>query len=176
MNLIVAMNEHNVIGDGEKLLWNISNDLKRFKSLTIEQIVIMGRNTFESLPYSAGLPGRINIVLTHYPEKYCTFRGLIYFTNESSLDHILSIIDKKDKQIYVIGGSEIYNHLLPRCNTINITKIFGHPVKDGVKFDCDLSDFVKINESEHFKSNDLEFQYQYYIRRTHNDVAHSAWD
>lgn len=176
MNLIVAMNEHNVIGDGERLLWNISDDLKRFKSLTVGQIVIMGRKTFDSLPFSTGLPGRINVVLTRDPEKYCAIRGVLYFANEHSLDNILSIVDKQDKLMYVIGGSEIYNMLLSRCNTINITKIFGHPVTDGVKFDCDLSDFLKINESERFKSNDLEFQYQYYIRRTHNTVAHSAWD
>lgn len=167
MNLIVAMNEHNVIGDGSKLLWYIPEDLKRFKDLTHGQIVIMGRKTFESLPFKYGLPERINIVLTRNPEKYADINigNTLYFVNEERIDDILSKYEKHGKRIFVIGGGDIYKKFIPRCNMAYITMVYNHPVKDGVKFEEDLPEFMKIHESSVFPSrNGLQYQYYTYMK------------
>ena len=62
---IVAISKNNVIGDGEKLLWNLSGDLVRLKKLTMGNPLIMGRKTYDSIGFP--LPGRANIVLTKRP-------------------------------------------------------------------------------------------------------------
>ncbi len=168
MNLIVAMNEYDVIGDGSKLLWNIPEDLKRFKNLTMGQIVIMGRKTFESLPFKNGLPSRINIVLTRNPEKYkySTINNLLYFVTENDLEHVLKKYENQGKRVFVIGGGEIYKKLLPRCNKAYITVVYHNKVEDGVKFDCELDNFIKIYESCVFQNrNELEFQYFIYMKK-----------
>jgi dihydrofolate reductase len=163
MNLIVAMNEYNVIGDGNKLLWYIPEDLKRFKDLTLGQVVIMGRNTFESLPFKNGLPERINIVLTRNPSKFVN-RENLYFVTEDELDNIITMYE--GKRIFVIGGGEIYHKLLPRCNMAYITVVYNHEKEDGVKFNCELNDFIKIYESTVFPSrNELDFQYFIYMKK-----------
>lgn len=166
MNLIVAMNEYNVIGDGSKLLWHIPEDLKRFKDLTMGQIVIMGRKTFESLPFKNGLPSRINIVLTRTPEKFSNIDNALYFVTEQGLDDMLKRYEYQGKRVFVIGGGEIYRKLLPRCNMAYITVVYGHKIEDGSKFDCELDDFIKIYESSVFQNrNELEFQYFIFMRK-----------
>jgi dihydrofolate reductase len=166
MNLIVAMNEHDVIGDGSKLLWNIPEDLKRFKDLTLGQVVIMGRKTFESLPFKYGLPSRINIVLTRDPEKYSKMNigNTLHFVTENDLDNVLTKYAPHGKRIFVIGGREIYEKLLPRCNMAYITAVYHHDTKDGVKFECEMNEFIKIHESSIFPSKNLEYQYFVYMR------------
>lgn len=166
MNLIVAMNEYDVIGDGTKLLWHIPEDLKRFKDLTLGQIVIMGRKTFESLPFKYGLPERINIVLTHNPEKFSKINigNTLHFVNENGLDGLLAKYENHGKRIFVIGGREIYKKLLPRCNMAYITMVYHHPIEEGIKFDFELNDFIKIHESGIFPSKNLEYQYYIYMK------------
>ena len=167
MNLIVAMNEHDVIGDGTKLLWSIPEDLKRFKDLTLGQIVIMGRKTFESLPFKYGLPSRINIVLTRNPEKYSNINigNTLYFVDENGLDGVLAKYENHKKRIFVIGGRDIYEKFLPRCDLAYITMVYHHEATEGVKFDFDLNDFIKIHESGIFPSKNLEYQYYIYMKK-----------
>jgi len=62
MECVVALNQHRIIGDGNKLLWHLPGDLKRLKSMTMGAPLIMGRKTWESI--GRPLPGRANIVLT----------------------------------------------------------------------------------------------------------------
>ena len=69
LSIIVAIAENNLIGGDNKLLWHLSEDLKRFKEITMDNTIIMGRKTFESLP--GILPGRKHIVITR-DEKYNT--------------------------------------------------------------------------------------------------------
>jgi dihydrofolate reductase len=168
INLIVAMDQEGIIGDGKKMLWHIPDDLKRFKNLTLGQVVIMGRKTFESLPFANGLPSRLNIVLTKNPEKYNNIENKVYFIRE---DELQSIIDEKcqGKRIFIIGGGEIYKKFFHHCQTIYITMVYRKDAvveKDSILFDCEIKpeEFIKIHRSGAFFNKDLEYEYFIYTR------------
>jgi dihydrofolate reductase len=170
MNLIVAMDQNGIIGDGKKMLWHIPDDLKRFKNLTLGQVVIMGRKTFESLPFANGLPSRLNIVLTSSPEKYKNIEDKLYFIREEELDDLLRK-KKRDKRVFIIGGSEIYKKFFHRCHMVYITMVFRQESKvtqDSVLFNCEITpeEFIKVHRNGPFFHQDLEYEYFTYTRVT----------
>ena len=118
------------IGADNKLLWHLPDDLKRFKRLTKEHPVIMGRATFESIHEIIGgpLPDRTNIVVTRDPEYDAD--GAITVT---SIDAALTRAQKEDTdEIFVIGGGQIYEAALPYTNRLYLTLI--DEEKDGDTF------------------------------------------
>jgi dihydrofolate reductase len=108
--IIVAVNKNRVIGKNGKLPWHISDDLKRFKSLTSGHTVLMGRKTFESL--SKPLPNRRNVVLSSQQ-----IPGIeTYPSIEQALEKL-----KSEEKVFVIGGGEIYKQLLHKADEIVLT-------------------------------------------------------
>jgi dihydrofolate reductase len=118
ISISVAVAKNNVIGKDNKLLWHISEDLKRFKRITSNKKMIMGRKTFESLP--GILPNREHIVIT---------RDLSFKVDSDKvtiihdLNSLLEKYSKCEDEIFVIGGAEIYNQFLPHVQKIYLTKI-----------------------------------------------------
>lgn len=104
------------IGRGGDLLFHISEDLRRFKALTMGHPIIMGRKTFESFPNGA-LPGRRNIVIT---------RQVDYVANGAetvgSLQQAIDAVEQCD-EAFVIGGGEIYTQALPHASKLYLTII-----------------------------------------------------
>lgn len=131
--LVVARGSNGVIGNAGGLPWRIRSDLQRFKAVTIGKPCIMGRKTWESLPLRP-LPGRLNVVLTK-DESYDEdpkAKGCIVCT---SLDDALSIAREQAKddevdEICVIGGSAIFELLLPRAKRLYITEVDAAPDGD----------------------------------------------
>lgn len=125
MFLIAAHDQNNIIGYDNEIPWSLPEDLRRFRELTLNNIVVMGRKTFQSI--SKPLKNRINIVITRQPEKLNYFKDIIYTTLEE-LDNTLSTIyekeENKNKKTFVIGGSEIYSKLIDKCHTMYITEIY----------------------------------------------------
>ncbi|GAA3780263.1 hypothetical protein GCM10022271_10700 [Corallibacter vietnamensis] len=118
LTIIVAAGEDNAIGKDNDLIWHLSNDLKRFKSLTNGHHIIMGRKTFESFPKP--LPNRTHIVITRQ-ERYPAPDGVIVVNNlEDALDAA-----RLDKQPYIIGGGEIYKQALSLADKIELTRVHG---------------------------------------------------
>ena len=117
LSLIVAKAKNNVIGKDNALIWHLPEDLKRFKRLTTNHTIIMGRRTFESL--GKVLPKRHHVILCNDQE--------MNIDNENV--EILDSIEKLDKYIndenehFVIGGATIYKLLLPYCSKLYITEI-----------------------------------------------------
>ncbi len=125
MYLIAAHDQHNIIGYNGEIPWHLSDDLKRFRELTINNIIIMGRKTFQSI--SKPLKNRINIVITRNPEKIHNFKDVIYIKLEeldSTLKELYEKEENKNKKTFVIGGSEIYNELIDKCTDMYITEIY----------------------------------------------------
>ncbi len=117
ISIIVALAENNVIGNNNDLIWHISDDLKRFKKLTSHKPIIMGRKTYESLPFKP-LPNRKNIVITK--NKNLVLEGAIVV---NSPDEALKII-KFEEEVFICGGSEIYKHFLPKADKLYLTKVY----------------------------------------------------
>jgi dihydrofolate reductase len=111
-NIIVAKSENNVIGNNNSLLWYIPEDLKYFKNITKNNIVVMGRKTFESI--GKPLSNRINIVLSRKYELYDISKEYnnLYFVD--SFDALFKFINsfKNNKEIFIIGGSMIYDYFI----------------------------------------------------------------
>lgn len=127
MEFIVALSQNGVIGksDTNDLPWNIPEDLSHFYKLSKGHIVIMGNNTYNSLPNGlVMLKNRINIVITSKPEKYSNNILDLYFTNLYDFWILLEKIDTPNKTKFVIGGKEIYNLFYPYCNKIHMTIIY----------------------------------------------------
>lgn len=116
ISIIAAVDRHMAIGYENKLLFWLTNDLKRFKALTTGNTIIMGRKTFESLPKGA-LPNRRNIVLSTRPDTLCP-GAEIFPSLEEALKHC-----KQDEQIYIIGGASVYRQALPLADALCLTEI-----------------------------------------------------
>jgi dihydrofolate reductase len=162
ISIIVAVSEDWGIGKDNELLWHISEDLKRFKRLTIGNIVIMGKRTWESLPKKP-LPGRKNIVLTDDPDE--TIKDAV--TAYSLQDSINKC--EKDKEIYVIGGGSIYRQFMPIADRLFITHVHRKAPADIYFPEVDLG-IWEITEKEEFKSdgeNGIPYTYAIYTRRNH---------
>lgn len=116
ITIIVAATRDYAIGSHGDLLYHISDDLKRFKSLTMGHPIIMGRKTFESFPKGA-LPGRRNIVVTR--NKDYAAPGI---EAAPSLEDAIALC-APDEEIFIIGGGEIYRQALPLADRLELTLI-----------------------------------------------------
>ncbi len=116
ISLIVAMSDNAVIGRDNQLPWHLSEDLKQFKKITMGHPIIMGRKTFESI--GKALPGRENIVVTRKPDF--SAEGVTVCRDLTSLlkQHLSS-----EEEVFVIGGSELYEQALPHVRKLYITLI-----------------------------------------------------
>jgi len=128
LKAIVAMDPDRLIGKGVQLPWHLPEDLKWFKKATMGHAVLMGRKTYDSILESLGkpLPGRLNVVLSRSPKP-------AEFTADSQKAELLWINKleelgasarvAQEEVLFVIGGAEIYSHLLPHCEDLLITHV-----------------------------------------------------
>lgn len=126
ISAIVAVDKNWGIGYQGQLLEHIPEDLKHFKELTQYNIVVMGRNTWESLPkrdFLPRLPNRINVIVSNSMLKDIDEEVLGHLTLVMTLERAIDYIQAGDKNVFIIGGGQIYNALLPYCNRVYVTKI-----------------------------------------------------
>lgn len=116
ITLVAAIASNNVIGKENSLPWNIPEDLKRFKQMTSGHTILMGRKTFDSI--GRPLPNRQNIVMTK-DENF--EREGIKVIND--FDEALELIKESKEDVFVIGGSKIYELFEPVANSLAITRI-----------------------------------------------------
>jgi dihydrofolate reductase len=120
ISLIVAKSKNNIIGNKGKIPWHIPNDLKRFKNLTTDNVVIMGRKTYESLPEEyKPLPNRMNIIISR-DKSYSVNNCLVFNKIEKALRKAGT-----DKEIFIIGGGEIYKEGIKYADKIYVTEVDG---------------------------------------------------
>lgn len=140
LSIIVAVADNNAIGKDNDLLWHISDDLKRFKALTSGHAVIMGRNTWNSLPRRP-LPKRRNIVMTHDPSFIADGVEVAH-----SLQDVISLVRDED-EAFVMGGAEIYRQFLPFAQKLYVTHVHSYFDADVFFPVIDLSRFVAVSDS-----------------------------
>lgn len=121
VNIIVCMAENGAIGADNQLLYTLPEDMQRFKQLTTSHTVIMGRNTYMSLPHGA-LPHRRNIVLS------TTLKAVpgceVYPSTKEALAHIVP-----EEELFVMGGEEVYRALLPLASRLYLTVVHDTPCR-----------------------------------------------
>lgn len=127
MKLIVAVDDKGGIGKGGTLPWNLPEDMAFFKELTQGGIVIMGRGCFESIPEKfRPLPNRLNVVLTRF--KDAQYPGCL--VHNSILDLLEDDYIVSKSNVWVIGGSQIYDSFINIVDEMYITHVNGN-------FNCD---------------------------------------
>lgn len=161
MNLIVAVDKNWAIGNGNKLLVSIPQDMKFFREKTMGKVVVMGRKTLESFPGGQPLKKRTNIVLTR-DMKYQVKDAIVVHT----IEELLVELKKYDEEeIYVIGGETIYRQLLPYCKVAHVTKI-DHAYEADTYFPNldEKEEWVVTGVSEEQTYFDLEYEFVRYER------------
>ena len=132
ISIVVAMAANRVIGNNNQLPWHLPADLKHFKQTTMGKPILMGRKTWESI--GRPLPGRTNIVITR-DENYAAPGCLVVHSVEAAMQAA-----EQQDEVMVIGGAEFYNQVLPRTDTIYLTRI--HQDFEGDTF------FPELDEAE----------------------------
>ena len=165
ISAIVAVDENWGIGFNGELLEKIPEDMKYFKDLTIKNIVVMGRKTWDSLP-SQPLPDRLNIVLSRYYSTPACEHTLCM-----TLENLKYVIDNDDRfleDIFIIGGGQIYKELLPLCDRVYVTKI----CKDHKNVDTYFPNLDKMPEWEISSCTELrEYNGLYYSFLTYDRIS-----
>ena len=174
ISIIAAVARNRAIGFKNKLIYWLPNDLKRFKALTTGHTIIMGRNTFLSLPNGA-LPNRRNIVLTRSafvspPELGGARGGLndlfpgcdVYPSLESALAHCAP-----DEDIFIIGGASVYRQALPLADRLCLTEIDDTPSEADTFFPPYKDDWQESFREDHPIDDRHAFPYSFidYIRK-----------
>lgn len=156
--IIVCVNLSNSIGnDNNGLLYNIKNDLKHFKELTSGNIIVMGKNTYDSLPNGC-LPNRVNVVMS---KKLSSSQD--NFLVAHSFSDVNDICKKyPDKDCFIIGGGSIYEQAiqLGLCDTIYMTLV--EDTYDGlIKFpELNKSDWKEVDRERYFdEKNKLYYNF-----------------
>lgn len=116
ISIIVAIAENNAIGNKNHLLCHLPDDLKMFKSLTQGHTVVMGRNTWHSLPFKP-LPRRRNIVISDIPDEI--YEGAL---KVRSIDEAIESMNAGE-ETFIMGGAMVYRQFLPLANKLYITRI-----------------------------------------------------
>jgi dihydrofolate reductase len=113
--IIACINQKRVLGNDGKLLYHIGNDLANFKRMTVGNVVIMGRKTFESLPNGTPLKDRVNIIITS-DEEYGVDAKFDNVYIVHSVEDAIELCDAffSDKEVFVIGGESIYRQFMEK--------------------------------------------------------------
>ena len=143
MKAIVAVDEKWGIGKNNDLLFSIPEDMKFFRSTTLNKTVVMGGNTLRSFPNGNPLKNRVNIVLSRSIERDdCEV--------VKSYEELFKVLKSRgDEEIFVIGGASVYKEMLCYCEEILVTKVYADG-KAEVFFENldEREDFSLIYESE----------------------------
>ena len=158
--LIAAIANNNAIGFENKLIYWLPNDLKRFKGLTTGHTIIMGSNTFRSLPKGA-LPNRRNIVLSRKEKE---FPGCETF---SSLEEALANCTNEEI-VYIIGGETLYKTALPIADILCLTEIDDTPKEADAffpQFAKNEWEVIEIEEHTTDEKHDYNYRFVTYSKR-----------
>lgn len=150
--IIAAISTNMVIGRDNKIPWHISEDLIRFKALTIGHPIIMGRKTFESI--GKPLPKRANIVITR--DKDYSAPGInVAHSIDEAIETARAI--EGSEEIFIIGGGQIYNQSMNLADRLYLTVV--DEEIEGDVFFPDYSEFKKIVSKKDSQSGDLKYSY-----------------
>jgi dihydrofolate reductase len=147
--LVVAIADNGVIGKDGGIPWHISEDMKRFKALTLGHTIVMGRKTWDSLPRKP-LPGRVNVVVTRQADWHA--EGAIA---ASSLGKATA---GTSGTVMVIGGAEIYERALPLASRIELTEVHKDFSGDA-RFELNRAGWHETAREEHKTADGLRYSY-----------------
>ena len=153
--LIAAIGKNNELGKNNNLIWHLPNDLKFFKEVTMGKNVVMGLNTYKSLPRK--LNGRNMIVLSDVEFKE---EGIIVYNDLKKL-----LEDYKNEDIYIIGGASLYKLFIDKVDTMYLTEIDASDDKADVYFPKFNKDDWNREVLKENSDNDIKYKHVRYRRK-----------
>lgn len=172
ISLIACVSKNYALGNKQDLIFNIKEDLQRFQKLTSGgNIVIMGMKTFDSIIEMNGKPlsDRVNVVLTRNKKYKQRFNEFVFHDIDSILKGIKTM-GENDKQVFVIGGGEVYSLMLPYCNEVLLTVVDQHVDKADTFYPMELQEslgFIKTDgESYYSDKYNCSYAFTRYIKPT----------
>ncbi len=166
ISIIAAIAKHRVIGVNNTLPWRLSEDLKRFRALTMGHHIIMGRKTYESL--GRLLPGRITVIVSRQAGYRVEDAKIA-----SSLPEAISLCHD-DEQVFIIGGAEIYREALPLADKMYLTEIDAEFIGDAWFPELDWDMWREVSREKHAEADGLSYAFANYERRQPAQMAHAA--
>lgn len=163
ISIIVAVAENGIIGREGALPWRLSDDLRRFKQLTMGHTIIMGRRTWESI--GRALPGRRTVVVSRRADFRTNVDGVATTTN---LGHALEIAAATgDEETFITGGAELYRESLGRANRLYLTRVCATVEGDTLFPDIEWKNWQLVESEDHEANEKNEYAYRFetYDRR-----------
>jgi dihydrofolate reductase len=163
ISIIAAIAENGVIGRQGQLPWRLSDDLRRFKQLTMGHTIVMGRRTWESI--ARALPGRQTVVVSRRPDFRTNVEGV---ESASGLGQALAIAKAAgDEEVFIIGGAELYRESLGRANRLHLTRVRANVEGDTFFPDIDWKNWQLVESEDHDadEKNEHAYRFETYDRR-----------
>ena len=158
-SLVVCVDSNWGIAKNGQLLEWIPEDLKNFQKITKDSVVVMGKTTFQSLP-NGPLKNRINVVLTR--DKKFKSKDVVIC---NSVEECIKKVKKYNKNIFIIGGSQIYQQFLLYCDKAYVTKIFNDYNADTFMVNLDSEKNWMIDSWGSVKNyKNIQYQHYEYVR------------
>lgn len=155
MILIIAVDNNFSIGYKGDMLFHLKKDLKRFKEITLGNIMVMGRKTLESLPNAKPLPGRTHIVLTS-DKEYKNDEAIVVNSVNEIFQKIKEINPNQDKKVFLIGGGNLVKQMIDNIEIAYITKVN----KNYELFDTQIPNLEKLENWELIEKSELQEEIQ----------------
>jgi len=157
ISAIVARAENRVIGKDNDLPWRLPNDLKWFKSKTLNRHIIMGRKSFESI--AKPLPRRTNIIITRDRAYYHSGVVVVHSIAEA-LEYAHS---QGEEEAFILGGGKIYSQTLDLWDRLYLTEVHASPEGDTLFPEIDLANFDLSFQEDHFADERHLYNYTFKI-------------
>ncbi|SDY56844.1 dihydrofolate reductase [Nitrosomonas sp. Nm33] len=157
LSILAAMATNRVIGRNNALPWHLSADLKRFKALTMGQIIIMGRKTYESI--GRPLPGRINIIISRQPE-FLIPNAIVTCSIEEAL---AACMPYQDREIFIIGGADLYQQTLAHCQRLYLTEVQQDFEGDAFFPEFDRNEWYESSREIHRLEDGSRLEYHFVV-------------
>lgn len=163
LTLIAATSTNNALGKDNQLVWHLPDDFKRFKALTSEHYIIMGRKTFESFPKP--LPNRTHVIITRQSDYIAPEGCIVVLSLEEAIETC-----PKNLEIFIIGGGEIYKQSIDMADKVELTRVHTTVEADTFFPEINPEHWELVFEEQHPKDEKhaFNFTFQTFIKSNRN--------
>ena len=155
ISIIAAIGKNNELGKDNDLIWHIKEDLANFKRVTMGKKIVMGANTYKSLPKK--LEGREYIILSH------SLKNIENGTVFSNFEDLLNYLQSLDEEVMIIGGASIYKMFLTYADKLYLTEIDASENAQVYFPEVDYNKFKMVNDVLS-QDGDLKYRFREYVR------------
>jgi dihydrofolate reductase len=154
LTLIAATSTNNALGKDNQLVWHLPDDFKRFKSLTSNHYIILGRKTFESFPKP--LPNRTHVIITRQKNYEVPENCIVVSSLEKAIE-----VCPKNEEVFIIGGGEIYKQSIDIADKIELTRVHTTVEADTFFPEINLKKWEVVFEEHHEKDEKHAFEFTF---------------